>query len=96
MTVGPEARSWLHEEVRAFLGTDREATRIEGRVIAYSAGPQVLIEAPDGERDWWDVRLCEKTTETNRLRQRARIGGPAGRVARFVLHQAETGEGMPV
>lgn len=50
---------WLRKRVRAFYGTDYGRTRIEGTVVAYSATPQVLIEAEDGSRDWWGVDLVE-------------------------------------
>ena len=126
MTVGSVARSWLRQEVRAFYMSDRSSTRLEGTVVAYSPGPQVLIEAPDGRREWWDAGLCEKTTGTNRRPDHAPVLeadacvdrgadaggegyrddcatpdetsdlarktvqlGPAGRVARFALDQAE-------
>lgn len=51
MTVGPAAASWLREEVRAFYGTSREATRIEGTVVAYSGSPPRMPgQRKQGER----------------------------------------------
>ena len=29
----------------------------EGRVVAYSASPQILVQADDGTRSWWPVTL---------------------------------------
>lgn len=54
---------WLRRKVRAFYANDRDRTRIEGKVVAYSGGPMVLIEAEDGTRDWWGVELIEVLEE---------------------------------
>lgn len=63
MRVSREAKRWLGEHVRAFYVNDHERTRFVGRVVAYSAGPQVYVEMPSGEKEWWGAELCEIAEE---------------------------------
>lgn len=36
-----------------------EGVRAFGRVVAYSADPQICIETESGERIWWRAELAE-------------------------------------
>lgn len=53
---------WVREsqQVRAFYANDR-TTRGEGRVIAYTDRPTLILEYSDGTRDSWLAELCEQT-----------------------------------
>lgn len=59
------------------------------RVVLLVALAEDLTKLTDQE--WRTLRDAE-----DRRRGRASQDGPAGRVARFVLHQAKTGKGLPV
>ena len=54
-----EYADWVHKgtEVTAKYGVGNE-TRGLGRVLAYCAEPQVLIQPKEGEPFWWRVSLC--------------------------------------
>jgi hypothetical protein len=38
------------------LGCEQQVMT-EGKVVAYSASPQILVEADDGTKTWWSVNL---------------------------------------
>lgn len=56
--VGPEAVR-DGRRVRLFTGPGREDVHAEGRAVAWSVSPMVLIETDGGERVWWSTTLAE-------------------------------------
>lgn len=87
--------SWLHRKVRAFYGTDHSETRIEGKVVAYSGSPMVLIEAEDGTKEWWGVELVEVLEDEFTIRWDIRDWPPRrdahGRLPKLVMPRDESG-----
>jgi hypothetical protein len=50
----------IGERRRAFYGSGgKDQTRIEGKVIAWTDQPSVLVEDDLGSREWWNVSLTE-------------------------------------
>lgn len=56
--VGPDAVR-DGRRVRLFTGQGREDVHAEGRAIAWSVSPMVLVETDGGERVWWSTTLAE-------------------------------------